>query len=56
MPKINKMLFKFEGFHYAMSLYLNMGYYHIGLNKNESNLCMIISRGVILLKTSTNGN
>ena len=42
MPKINKMLFKFEGFHYAMSLDLNMGYYHIGLNKNESNLCMII--------------
>ena len=28
-PKINEMLFKFEGFQYAMSLFLNMVYYHI---------------------------
>ena len=31
MPKINKMLFKLEGFQYATSLDLNMGYYHIQL-------------------------
>ena len=29
MPKINDILFQLEGFQYAMSLYLNMGYYHI---------------------------
>ena len=41
MPKINEILFKLEGFQYAKSLDLNMGYYHIGLSKNASNLCMI---------------
>ena len=29
MPKINEMLLKIEGFKYAMSINLNMGYYHI---------------------------
>ena len=42
MPKINEMLLKLEGFHYATSLDLNMGYYHIRLSKNASNLCTII--------------
>ena len=42
MPKINEMLLKLEGFQYATSLYLNMGYYHIRLSKNTSNSCMII--------------
>ena len=42
MPKINEMLSKSEGFQYDTSLDLNMGYYHIRLNKNTSNLCMII--------------
>ena len=35
MPKINDMLFKLEGFQYATSLDLNMGYYHIRLNKTK---------------------
>ena len=42
MPKTNEMLFKLEGFQYATSLDLNMGYYHIGISKNASNLCTII--------------
>ena len=42
MTKINEMLLKLEGFQYATSLYLNMGYYHIRLSKNASNLCTII--------------
>ena len=42
MPKINEMLLKLEGFKYAASLDLNMGYYHIRISKNASNLCTII--------------
>ena len=42
MPKINEMLLKLEGFHYATLLDLNMGYYHIQLSANASNLCTII--------------
>ena len=42
MHKINEMLLKLEGFQYSTSLDLNMGYYHIGLSKNASNLCTII--------------
>ena len=42
MPNINGMLLKLEGFQYDMSLDLNMGYYHIRLSKNSSNLCTII--------------
>ena len=46
MPKINEMLLKLEGFYYATSLDLNMGYYHIRFIKNASKLCTIIlSRG-----------
>ena len=42
MPKRNKMLLKLEGSQYSMSIDLNMGYYHIRLSKNGSNLCTII--------------
>ena len=42
MPKINEMLLKLEGFQYATSIDSNMGYYHIRLSKNASNLCTII--------------
>ena len=41
MPKINEVLLKSEGFQYAMSLDLNMGYYHIRLGENSSNLYTI---------------
>ena len=42
MPKINDMLLKLEGFQYIMSFDSNMGYYHIKLRKNASNICNII--------------
>ena len=42
MPKINEMLLKLEGFKYAMSLDLNMGYDETRISNNTSNLCMII--------------
>ena len=42
IPNTNEMLLKLEDFQYATSLYLNMGYYHIRLRKNRSNLCTII--------------
>ena len=42
MTKINKMLLELEGFQYATSLDLNMGYYHIQLSENASNLCTTI--------------
>ena len=42
MSKTNEMLLKVEGFQYTTPLDLNMGYYHIRLGKNASNLCTII--------------
>ena len=42
MPNTNGILLKLEGFQYAMSPDLNMGYYHIQLRKNVSNLCKIV--------------
>ena len=42
MPKTNEMLFKLGGFQYATSIDLNMGFYHIRISKNTSNLCTII--------------
>ena len=42
MPKVNEMLLKLEGFQYATSLGLDMGYYNILISKNASNLCTII--------------
>ena len=43
MPNINGMLLKLEGFQYATLLDLNMGYYHIQIIKNTSNLCTMIT-------------
>ena len=42
MPKINEILLILQGFQYATSLDLNMGYYHIQLSENASKLCTII--------------
>ena len=42
IPKINKMLQKLEGFRYATSLDLNMGYYHIELSPNSSRICTLV--------------
>ena len=42
MPKIQDLLQKLEGFTYATSLDLNMGYYHIELTPNAHRLCTII--------------
>jgi hypothetical protein len=42
LPKINDLLQKLEGFQYATSLDLNMGYYHIELSPNSSRLCTIV--------------
>ena len=42
MTKINGISFKLEYFQYAASLDLNMGYDHIQLSNNTSNLCTII--------------
>ena len=38
----NEILLKLKGFHYSMSLDLNMAYYHIQIIKNTSNSCEII--------------
>jgi Reverse transcriptase (RNA-dependent DNA polymerase) len=43
IPHIQDMLLKLEGFQYAMSLDLNMGYYHIELNPNSRRLCTTVS-------------
>ena len=42
LPKIQDMLQKLEGFWYATSLDLNMGYYHILLTPWSSSLCTIV--------------
>ena len=42
LPKINEMLQKLEGFKYATSLDLNMGYYHIRLSPFSSSLCTVV--------------
>src|SRR5687767_5327243 len=42
IPKIQDMLQKLEGFMWATSLDLNMGYYHILLTPNASRLCMVV--------------
>ena len=42
LPKIQDMLLKMEGFQYATSLDLNMGYYHIKLDANSIKLCTIV--------------
>ena len=42
IPKIQEMLLKLEGFQYATSLDLNMGYYHISLTPFSRKLCTIV--------------
>ena len=42
IKKINEMLLNIEGVQYATPLDLNMGYYHIRLIQQASNLCTII--------------
>jgi hypothetical protein len=42
IPKIQDMLLKLEGFKYASSLDLNMGYYHIELSPHSKRLCTIV--------------
>ena len=42
MPKIQDMLLSLEGFKYATSLDLNMGYYHIQLTPGSSQLCAVV--------------
>ena len=42
IPHIPELLQKLEGFNYASSLDLNMGYYHIRLDADARKLCTII--------------
>ena len=42
MPKINEISLELEGFQYATALDLKMGYYHIHLSDNASDLCRIM--------------
>jgi hypothetical protein len=42
IPKIHNLLLQLEGFQYASSLDLNMGYYHIKLNPDARKLCTIV--------------
>ncbi len=42
IPKIQDLLLKLEGFQYATSLDLNMGYYHIKLSPFSRELCTIV--------------
>ena len=43
IPKIQDLLLKLEGFQHAMSLHLNMGYYHIELTPFSKRLCTIVT-------------
>lgn len=42
IPKIQDLLLKLEGFQFATSLDLNMGYYHIELSPFSKQLCTIV--------------
>ena len=42
IPKIQDILQKLEGFMYATSLDLNMGYYHMELSPTASSYCTIV--------------
>jgi hypothetical protein len=46
IPRIQDLLLKLEGFQYATSLDLNMGYYHIELSPFSKQLCTIFYHGV----------
>jgi hypothetical protein len=42
IPRISDLLLKLEGFTYATSLDLYMGYYHIELSPRSRELCTIV--------------
>jgi hypothetical protein len=42
IPKIQDLLLKLEGFQFATSLDLNMGFYHIELDPDAKKLCTIV--------------
>ena len=42
LPKIQDLLLKLEGFKWATSFDLNMGYYHISLTPNASKMCTVV--------------
>ena len=42
IPKVQEMLLKLEGFTYATSIDLNMGYYHTRLSPGSSRLCTMV--------------
>jgi len=42
IPNIQDMLLNLEGFQWATSLDLNMGYYHIRLDPSSKELCTIV--------------
>ena len=42
IPNIQDMLLNLDGFQYATSLDLNMGYYHIELSPNSKRLCTLV--------------
>jgi hypothetical protein len=54
LPKIQDLMLKLEGFQYATSLDLNMGYYHIELNLLAQEMCTI-TMGQTPLQTVTHG-
>ena len=43
LPRIGDTLQQLEGFKYATSLDLNMGYYHIRLSPESSQMCTIVT-------------
>ena len=43
MPRISDTLQQLEGFKYATSLDINMGYYHIRLSDEASDMCTIVT-------------
>ena len=43
LPRISDTFQELEGFRYASSLDLNMGYYHIRLSDKSSDMCTIVT-------------
>ena len=58
LPKISTVLQELEGFQWATSLDLNMGYYHIRLDPDSSEICTIpgASLGKVLLPETSYGD
>jgi len=42
LPKISELFYKLEGFMWATTIDLNMGYYHILLTPGASKLCTVV--------------